>query len=175
MIFYSDDPGGSDMKNAYFAGGCFWCITPIYAEMDSVQSVVCGFSGGSEIDPSYEDVKYQHTGHRETISVTYDESLVGFSELLDVFMRTVDPFDEDGQLIDRGHSYTLAIYYQDEAERAASEKKLQELERTAGRKVFVALEPFTAFYAAGEEHQDYYLKNPEACQKELETSGRNSR
>ena len=143
--------------------------------MDGVQSVVCGFSGGSEIDPSYEDVKHQQTGHRETIKVTYDETLTGFSELLNVFMRTVDPFDADGQFIDRGHSYTLAIYYQDEAERTAAEKKLQELERSAGRSVYVAVEPFTAFYEAGEEHQDYYLKNPEAFQKELESSGRNSR
>ncbi len=163
------------MKNAYFAGGCFWCITPIYAEMDGVQSVVCGFSGGSEIDPSYDDFKHQQTGHRETIKVTYDETLTGFSELLNVFMRTVDPFDADGQFIDRGHSYTLAIYYQDETEQAAAEKKLQELERSAGRSVYVAVESFTAFYEAGEEHQDYYLKNPEAFQKELESSGRNGR
>ena len=160
------------MKNAYFAGGCFWCITPTFQEMVGVRRVVSGYSGGEEAEPSYEDVKYQRTGHRETIAITYNEEKLTYGQLLDVFLANVDPFDEGGQFIDRGHSYTLAVYYETEEERALAEAAIRELEQTSGRQVFVAVEPFKTFYAAEEYHQDYYRKNPEAFRKELVESGR---
>ena len=59
--------------NAYFAGGCFWCITPTFAEMNGVSNVRSGYSGGDEVNPAYEDVKKQKTGHRETIKIEYDK------------------------------------------------------------------------------------------------------
>ena len=160
------------MKNAYFAGGCFWCITPTFQEMVGVRRVVSGYSGGEEAEPSYEDVKYQRTGHRETIAITYNEEKLTYGQLLDVFLANVDPFDEGGQFIDRGHSYTLAVYYETEEEQALAEAAIRELEQTSGRQVFVEVEPFKTFYAAEEYHQDYYRKNPEAFRKELVESGR---
>jgi peptide methionine sulfoxide reductase MsrA len=72
-----------------------------------VYGVSSGLSGGEETNPSYEDVKRQLTGHRETIRVTYDPEKVGFDTLLAVFLANVDPFDGGGQFIDRGGSYTL--------------------------------------------------------------------
>lgn len=160
------------MKNAYFAGGCFWCITPTFKEMDGVFEVVSGYSGGAEVNPTYEEVKAQKTGHRETIKIEYDETKVEFEELLDIFMSSVDPFDGEGQYIDRGASYTLAIYYEEEKEREISVQKIKELEESSGQHVFISVEPFQAFYDAEEYHQDYYLKNPEAFEKELIESGR---
>ena len=160
------------MKTAYFAGGCFWCITPTFQEMVGVRRVVSGYSGGEEAAPSYEDVKYQRTGHRETIAITYNEEKLTYGQLLDVFLANVDPFDEGGQFIDRGHSYTLAVYYQNEAEGADARNAIAQLEQMSGRKVYVAVEPFKSFYAAEEYHQDYYRKNPEAFRKELIESGR---
>ena len=97
-------------ETAYFAGGCFWCITPTFKQMPGVSSVTSGYSGGEEIDPSYEDVKYQRTSHRETIKIDYDPMQVFFRSLIEVFLSSVDPHDPDGQFIDRGFSYTLAIY-----------------------------------------------------------------
>ena len=160
------------MKSAYFAGGCFWCITPTFQEMVGVRKVTSGYSGGDEAAPAYEDVKYQRTGHRETIRIEYNEDRVSFQNLLDTFLKNVDPFDEGGQFIDRGHSYTLAVYYQTEEERQAAQEAIAQLEAKSNRKVFVAVEPFKSFYAAEEEHQDYYRKNPEAFRKELVESGR---
>ena len=84
----------------------------------------------------------------------------------------MDPFDGEGQFIDKGFSYTLAIYYQNEKEKEMAEAKIAELEASAGKKACIALEPFKSFYEAEEEHQDYYLKNPEAFEKELIESGR---
>lgn len=162
------------MRTAYFAGGCFWCITPIFDQMEGVRSVTSGYSGGAEVNPTYEQVKHQQTGHRETIKIEYEEEKMSFSRLLDVFLANVDPFDEGGQFIDRGLSYTLAVYYQSPEEQAAAVEKLNKLEERSGEKVWVAVEPFTAFYDAEEYHQDYYRKNPEAFAKELEESGRNA-
>ena len=102
---------------AYFAGGCFWCITPFFKRFEGVKSVTSGYSGGDEINPSYEDVKKQKTGHRETIKVEYDENKVDYRTLLNVFFNNVDLYDDGGQYIDRGHSYTLAIYYVDDIQK----------------------------------------------------------
>lgn len=156
---------------AYFAGGCFWCVTPIY-KIYGVDSVTCGYSGGDEVNPTYEDVKAQKTGHRETIELTYDEANVTYDKLLDIYLANVDPFDAEGQFIDKGFSYTLAIYYRNEDELKLAKEKLANLERESGKKAQIALEPFKSFYKAEEEHQDYYLKNPEAFEKEMHESGR---
>ncbi len=162
----------SNLKTAYFAGGCFWCITPSFKEMNGVREVVSGYSGGDEVNPEYKDVKNQATGHRETIKIVYNSEKVTFEDLFETFLFGVDPFDDGGQFIDRGFSYTLAVYYNNEDEKLAAEKRIEALEKVSGQKVHIALEPFKNFYDAEEEHQDYYLKNPEAFEKELIESGR---
>ena len=162
----------SKTEKAYFAGGCFWCITPIFKESDGVLDVVSGYSGGDEKDPAYIDVKSQRTGHRETVFIEYDPDIISFSALLEIFLNGVDIFDDGGQFIDRGHSYTLAIYYVSEEQKTLSEERLKQLEAEFGRKVCVATEPFKSFYPAEEEHQDYYLKHPKEFEQELIDSGR---
>ena len=156
-------------KFAYFAGGCFWCITPAFRRSLGVLRVTSGFSGGEEADPSYEDVKSQLTGHRECVRVEYAGD---YASLVDVFLASVDPFDGGGQYIDRGRSYTLAIYYTDESERETAGAKIAALAEKSGKTPKISLEPFRSFYAAGDEHQDYDLKNPEAFERELRESGR---
>jgi peptide-methionine (S)-S-oxide reductase len=160
------------MKTAYFAGGCFWCITPTFQEMEGVYKVTSGYSGGDEEAPTYLDVKYQRTMHRETIRIDYDPEKRSFAELVQMFLDGVDPFDGEGQFIDRGHSYTLAVYYLNQEEHQIADAAIQALEAESGQKVYVSLEPFTAFYTAEEEHQDYYKKNPEAFRQGLIDSGR---
>lgn len=160
------------MKTAYFAGGCFWCVTPIFKIQEGVASVVSGFSGGAEVNPRYEDVKAQKTGHRECVAIEYDPAVISYERLLEIFLAGVDPFDAEGQYIDRGRSYTLAVYYTSEGERDAARRAVLALEASSGKPVQVSIEPFGAFYPAPEEHQDYYLKNPEAFERELEESGR---
>jgi len=160
------------MKTAYFAGGCFWCITPSFGQLRGVSSVTSGYAGGDEADPRYEDVKAQRTGHRETIRIEYDPEEVSFETLFRIFLTSVDPFDGGGQFIDRGHSYTLAVYYQTEEELIAVQRRIKAFEEAAGRPVCISPEPFKSFFPAEEEHQDYYLKNPEEFEAELLSSGR---
>ena len=159
-------------KKAYFAGGCFWCIEPVFESLPGVSGAISGYSGGAEINPAYEDVKAQRTGHRETVCIEYDDALITFDTLLETFLGSVDPFDGGGQFIDRGHSYTLAVYCTDGEEKQITEAKLASLEQSAGKTVYISVEAFQSFYPAEEYHQDYYLKNPDAFQKELEESGR---
>ena len=159
----------------YFAGGCFWCITPTFKETPGVFDVISGYSGGDEENPVYADVKYQRTGHRETIRIDYDPEQVSFEALFDIFLNSVDPFDAGGQFIDRGHSYTLAVYHQNEEERRIAETGIHRLEAGSGQRVYIALEPFKCFYPAEEEHQDYYLKHPAEFEQELIDSGRKER
>lgn len=168
-------PGGIIMqRTAYFAGGCFWCITPIF-KIYGANKVISGYSGGSEVNPTYEDVKHQKTSHRETIAVIYDDEKIGYETLLELYISNIDPFDGGGQFIDRGHSYTLCIFYTNDEELSLAEKAINNLEVTSGKQVQIALEPFRKFYEAEEYHQDYYLKNPEAFEKELIDSGRKSK
>ncbi len=161
-----------NIQTAYFAGGCFWCITPTFKEMPGVFDVVSGYSGGDLADPSYLDVKSQKTGHREAIRIDYDPEQVTFAELFDIFLAGVDPFDPDGQYIDRGHSYTLAVFYLNDDQKVIAQQGIAQLEAAAGRQVYISVEPFKNFYTAEEEHQDYYLKHPEEFRQELIESGR---
>ena len=160
------------MKEAYFAGGCFWCIAPVFREMEGVTAVASGYCGGDEENPTYEEVKGQKTHHRETIRVSYDPEQVSYRDLLSVFLECVDPFDEGGQFIDRGASYTPALYFTDEAERLTAEEMFADLAEEAGRSTAVSIEPYKKFWLAEEYHQNYDLKNPEAYARELAESGR---
>lgn len=160
------------MKSAYFAGGCFWCITPIFVNTKGVLKVTSGYAGGNTINPTYEQVKSQSTGHRETIKIDYDESIISYNKLVDIFTSNVDLFDPDGQYIDKGFSYTLAIFYNSDDEKEISGIIIKELEVKYDKKICISLLPFINFYEAEEYHQDYYKKNPDEFKKELKESGR---
>ena len=160
------------METAYFAGGCFWCITPTFEELPGVSQVLSGYCGGREVDPTYEDVKKQKTGHRETIRIDFDAERVSFSQLMEVFLKGVDPFDAGGQFIDRGHSYTLAVYYCSEEQKLVAKNSIEKLEKESGREVCISLEPFDRFYMAEDYHQDFHKKNPDKFRQELIESGR---
>ena len=162
------------MKKAYFAGGCFWCITPVFRDMEGVFSVTAGYCGGDEENPAYQDVKTQKTHHRETICVVYDPEQASYRDLVTVFLECVDPFDGGGQFIDRGMSYTPALYYTDEAERILAGEMLSALAEKEGKTPAVSVEPYKQFWPAEDYHQDYDLKNPEAFALEVAGSGRGS-
>ena len=100
-------------KVAMFAGGCFWCISKPYYECDGVISVYSGYAGGDEVNPTYSDVKSGKTSHRETIKIIYDSNVISYSELLDIYFESINPFDGEGQFIDRGFNYTCAIFTYD--------------------------------------------------------------
>ena len=160
------------MKKLYLAGGCFWCIGDYYLMQDGVEEVNCGYSGGDEKDVTYYDVKAQKTGHRESVEIIYDENVISLDKLIDLYFVYVDVLDDGGQGIDRGHSYSLALYYQNEEEKKLFIDKASAVQKEIGTCAHVAIAPFKFFVVAEEEHQHYSFKNPEAFLEELEVSNR---
>ena len=160
------------MEKVYVAGGCFWCIGDYYLMQDGVEEVNVGFSGGDEKEATYQDVKSQKTGHRETIEIHFDPEVISLEKIIDLYYYYVDVLDEGGQEFDRGHSYTLALFYRNDREKELFNKKNQEVENKLNQKSAVSIEKFKFFILAEEEHQHYSHKNPEAFLKELEESGR---
>ena len=160
------------MKKLYLAGGCFWCIGDFYLMQDGVEDVNCGYSGGDEKDVTYYQVKAQKTGHRESVEIIYDENEISLDRLIDLFFEYVDVLDEDGQGVDRGHSYSLALYYQNEEEKNLFFAKTAKMEKELSSPIAVSIEPFKFFLLAEKEHQHYSLNNPEEFEKELIASGR---
>ena len=149
---------------AVFAGGCFWCMEAAFDKVDGVLATTSGYTGGTKVAPTYEQVSTGRTGHYEALQVEYDPARVGYERLLEVFWRNIDPLDAAGQFCDKGLHYRAAIFAADESQRAladASKAALEKSGKLQGRIVTEIL-PAGVFYPAEAYHQDYYRKNPAA-------------
>lgn len=150
---------GAPAAKATFAMGCFWCGESDMEKVNGVISVVSGYTGGVDKNPSYEDVSAGGTGHREAVEVTYDPARVSYEHLLQVFWHNIDPLDKTGQFCDKGNQYRAAIFYHDAAQQKAAEgSKAAQVKRFG--LVATDVLPASTFYPAEEYHQDYYKKNP---------------
>lgn len=150
-------------KLATFAGGCFWCMVKPFDKYNGVLKVVSGYTGGHVENPTYEQVCTDTTGHIEAIQITYDEDIISYDELLEIYWRQIDPTDEGGQFNDRGHKYKTVIFYHDENQKEVaikSKEKLQSSNIFEGKTIVTEIIPATVFYEAEDYHQEYYKKNP---------------
>jgi peptide-methionine (S)-S-oxide reductase len=148
------------VETAIFAGGCFWCVESDFDHVPGVFETISGYTGGHLDNPTYRDVVTETTGHREAVKISYDPEKVSYETLLDVFFRSVDPTDANGQFCDRGESYTTAIYTLDETQMKLAQAASAKAMETLGQEVATLIEPAGAFYPAEDYHQDYYMKNP---------------
>lgn len=164
----------SNLKKAYFAGGCFWCMEGIFEAQSGVVSATSGYAEGKEEDATYEKVSAGTTAHREAIEVTYDPSKISYPTLVDLYYSQIDPTQVDGQFADKGFRYTTAIYYQNDEEKQAIEsaKKTLESSNKFDAPIAVQTVPFTTFFPAEEYHQDYYKKSAFRYNLYKEGSGR---
>jgi peptide-methionine (S)-S-oxide reductase len=166
-------PALADSAKAVFAGGCFWCMESAYEEVTGVTDVVSGFTGGSLKNPTYSG---NHRGHFEAVEVTYDPSQVSYQELLDLFWRNIDPFDNKGQFCDKGPSYRSAIFTGDPDElELAALSKAAVAERFSDQEVYTEIRKANQFWPVEAYHQDYYLKNPLRYQYYRWNCGRDQR
>ena len=149
------------LEKATFAGGCFWCMTPPFEKIDGVKEVISGYTGGHTVNPTYEDVTSETTGHLESVEITYDPAKVSYKKLLDVFWRQINPTDSGGQFVDRGPSYKSAIFYHNEEQKRLAEESKKMLERSGhfDKPIVTEIRPAGPFYRAEEYHQDYWKKN----------------
>ena len=164
----------SAIKKAIFAGGCFWCMVKPFDELPGIISIVAGYTGGHIENPTYEEVCAHSTGHVEAVEITYDEDKMPYRELVEIFFRSIDPTDPDGQFHDRGETYHTAIFYQDEMQKEVAEQYKKELEKTGyfDKPIVVPIKPAMPFYEAEDYHQDYYKKNPLRYRLYYKGSGR---
>lgn len=144
-----------------FAGGCFWCIEADFEKLPGVLSAQSGYTGGSTAHPTYEQVSAGGTGHAESVRVSYDPGKLSYPMLLDYFWHHIDPTVKDRQFCDVGNQYRSAIFYDNDAQRAAAEaSKTALLKSGQFKQIYTEILPAKQFYVAEEYHQDYYKKNP---------------
>jgi len=148
----------STYKKAYIAGGCFWGMEDLFRTRPGIIDTEVGYQGGENENPTYRN----HPGHAEGLELTYDPRQTSFKEILDYFFRIHNPTTVDQQGNDRGSSYRSAIFFQNDEEKAIAEeviKIVDESNKWEGN-VVTTLEPFTPFWPAEPEHQNYLVRIP---------------
>ena len=152
----------SNHEVAVFGGGCFWCIEAVFDSLQGVKSVESGYAGGHVENPTYRQVCGGDTGHAEVVRITFDPSVISYRDLLDVFFTVHDPTTLNRQGNDMGTQYRSVIFYSSEAQRAAAEEAIRELNasRTLPGPVVTTLEPAGKFFMAEDYHQEYFANNP---------------
>jgi len=148
---------------ATLAGGCFWCLEAIFNELDGMEKVVSGYTGGKTINPSYNEVCTGATGHAEAVQLIFDPKRISFEKILRIFFSIHDPTTLNRQGADVGTQYRSAIFYHNDEQKAVVEYIIQELNTTNvwGGPIVTEVVPFHEFYAAEGYHQKYFEKNPE--------------
>jgi len=157
-----DTEAAGTSRHAVFAGGCFWCTESDFEKVPGVGEVVSGYTGGKEVNPTYEQVSSHATGHVEAVRVSYDPGRVSYGQLVEWFWRHVDPTDAGGQFVDRGAQYRSVIFVADEDQRRIAEASMKRLAVSGRftRPIVTEILPLGPFYAAEDYHQDYHDKNP---------------
>ncbi|WP_100486734.1 peptide-methionine (S)-S-oxide reductase MsrA [Sporolactobacillus pectinivorans] len=149
-------------EKATFAGGCFWCMVHPFDEEPGILGVVSGYTGGTTVNPTYEQVCSGKTGHVEAVEITFDPEIFSYQKLLGLYWQQIDPTDSGGQFHDRGSSYRTAIFYHGEQQRKQAQESKEALESSGrfNKPVVTEIVPAGTFYPAEKDHQDYYRKNP---------------
>ena len=148
------------MAKATFAAGCFWGVEDTFRQFPGVRSTRVGYTGGETVNPTYEQVCTDRTGHAEAVEVTYDPEVIGYDKLLEIFWSSHDPTQVNRQGPDHGSQYRTAIFVHDDEQRRvaeASKERLQTMDRSRKR-VATQIVDATEFYPAEDYHQQYYEK-----------------
>ncbi len=143
---------------ATFGAGCFWCVEAIYQNVKGVTHVQSGYSGGSVKNPSYKEVCNGTTGHAEVCQITFNPSVVSYSELLEVFFGTHDPTTLNRQGADVGTQYRSAIFYHNEHQKEIGELAIKAANESGNwhDPIVTEVTAYGQFYQAEDYHDDYY-------------------
>lgn len=147
---------------ATLAGGCFWCLEAVFDELEGVEDVVSGYSGGSVPNPTYKHVCTGDTGHAEVVQVTFNPDVISYRDLLRVFFTIHDPTTPNRQGADVGTQYRSAIFTHNETQEKVVEEVIAELNQAGiwDEPIVTEVVPLEAFYPAEEYHQEYFRRNP---------------
>ena len=153
--------GGKEI--ATLGGGCFWCLQPAFQDLQGVEKVEVGYSGGTVANPAYQQVCTGTTGHAEVVQVTFSPDVISYDEILEAFFAIHDPTTRNRQGADVGTQYRSVIFYHDESQKKAAEQIIRRIdaEKIWSAPVVTQVVPFQAFYRAEEYHQNYFENNPD--------------
>ena len=164
--------GGSSSEVATLAGGCFWCIEAIFLEVEGVNAVIPGYTGGTTVNPTYHEVCTGDTGHAEAVQVTFDPARISYREILEVFFSVHDPTTLNRQGPDSGTQYRSAIFYHDERQRAIADSLIRDLNESHlwTQSIATQVVPLDRFYPAEDYHREYFSQHPEQAYCQLVVS-----
>ncbi len=147
---------------ATFGGGCFWCLEAIFSEIQGVESVTSGFSGGHLPNPTYEQVVAGSTGHAEVVQIHFDPAAISYLKLLEVFFSVHDPTTLNRQGNDIGTQYRSAIFFHNEEQKDLANKVINRLSQDGiyDDPIVTEVTPLDAFFPASDYHQNYFERNP---------------
>jgi peptide-methionine (S)-S-oxide reductase len=148
---------------ATLAGGCFWCTEAIFKEVDGVEDVVSGYTGGTTVNPTYQEICTNTTGHAEAVQLTFNPGKISYREILQIFFSLHDPTTLNQQGEDVGTQYRSAIFYHNDRQRAVAEALIRELNgaRLWSKPIVTQVTPLDKFYPAEDYHREYFSRHPE--------------
>jgi peptide-methionine (S)-S-oxide reductase len=148
---------------ATLAGGCFWCLEAVFKEVAGVRNVVSGYTGGSTVNPTYEQVCSGKTGHAEAVQIRFDPLNISYREILEIFFSIHDPTTLNRQGADVGTQYRSAIFYHGEQQQIIAEELIAELNTAQlwNKPIVTQIVPLHTFYPAEDYHQGYFTQHPE--------------
>ena len=148
---------------ATLAGGCFWCLEAIFREVDGVEEAVSGYTGGATVDPTYQEVCSNTTGHAEAVQVTFNPGKISYREILQIFFSVHDPTTLNRQGEDVGTQYRSAIFYHNDRQTAIAEALVRELNEAHlwDKPIVTQVVPLGKFYVAEDYHREYFSRHPE--------------
>ena len=148
------------MEKATFGAGCFWGVEETFRNVKGVLSTSVGYAGGTQQNPSYQDVCTDKTRHAEVVEIQFDPSQVGYDELLDVFWSNHNPTTLNRQGPDVGTQYRSVIFYHSPEQQASANASKVKLEKSGrfNRPIVTQIEPASTFWRAEEYHQQYLQK-----------------
>lgn len=147
---------------ATLGGGCFWCVEAVFTELAGVESAISGYMGGHVDNPTYQQVCAKTTGHAEVVNVTFDNEVISFEDVLNIFFATHDPTTLNRQGNDVGPQYRSGIWYHSEDQRQVAEATIERLnaEQLYPTDIVTEVTPASTFWVAENYHQDYFANNP---------------
>jgi peptide methionine sulfoxide reductase msrA/msrB len=150
----------NDLRDVYFAGGCFWGVEEYFSRIPGVMDVTVGYANGEKENPTYQEVCSGRTGHAETVHVRYDPKTVGLRTLTEQFFKIINPLSLNRQGNDVGSQYRTGLYYVNEEDKKVLSSVMAEVEKKYDKPLAVELMPLKSYYLAEDYHQDYLKKNP---------------
>ena len=146
------------MEKALLAAGCFWGVEEVFRTTNGIINTKVGYSGGHKVNPTYEEVCTGNTDHAEVVKVEYDESVITYDQILNIFFENHNPTQLNRQGPDIGTQYRSSIFYLNDNQKTQAEQKLNSLQEHFNNNIVTEIKKATKFYLAEEYHQEYVAK-----------------